>query len=352
MHHGHGDNGDTYIQGVIADFSTNTWHGGEPPGLKEHLFRSWKRINNYPEALAGNLTAKLSLHHGLPPEHILITAGAIEGIYLLAQLYRGKRSRIIIPSFSEYEDACRIHDHQLDFLPWDCLAGSSDAHVPIAPTGAETDVCWLGNPNNPNGSILSETDLEVLLETHPQTLFAVDEAFIEFTDTLRSSIRSTLRFPNLVVFRSLTKVFAIPGLRLGYIAAGRKIIEKLQALKIPWSVNAFALEAGHFIFDHHAANYLPLTQLLKDKHDYVQQLRESGDLKITDSHTHFFLCETSRGSAAELQQWLLEQHGLLIRDASNFRGLGPGHFRLATLSPDRNQLLVTALKQYPPWKDR
>jgi threonine-phosphate decarboxylase len=277
----------------------------------------------------------------------------------VAQLFRGKSSRIVIPSFSEYEDACRIHDHRLDFPSWDWLATEAVASVP----GPAADLFWFGNPNNPSGTALPTRELESLLAAHPRMMFAVDEAFIEFTDSLPSSIHLVNRFPNLLIFRSLTKAFAIPGLRLGYIAAQSGIIEGLRALKMPWSVNAFALEAGHFIFDHHAEGSLPLAQLLKDKDDFIRQLRELGELgreregrspglKITDSHTHFFLCETNRGSAAALGQWLVEQHGLLIRDAGNFRGLGPGHFRLATLAPDQNQTLVTALKQYPPWQDR
>ncbi|HMH21370.1 MAG TPA: aminotransferase class I/II-fold pyridoxal phosphate-dependent enzyme [Puia sp.] len=348
MLYGHGDNGYQYGREIIADFSTNVWYGGEPEGLKEHLFRQWKRINKYPEPLAGNLAGKVSRHHGLQPENILITSGATESIYLMAQLFRNKRSCVVIPSFSEYEDACRIHEHAIDFLNWESLASLGGDTIPEAPGAgpdmvAEADLFWIGNPNNPTGAVF--TAPETLISRYPQTMFAIDESFIEFTDAITSAIGLVQETPNLAILRSMTKAFAIPGLRLGYIAAHRDIIEKLKALKLPWSVNAMALEAGNFIFDHYSSIRLPLTKLSQDKADLIGQLREF-QIKIYSGETHFFLCETAWASAEELKRWLLERSGLLIRDACNFRGLGAGHFRLATLAPDQNRLLVNALEEW------
>jgi threonine-phosphate decarboxylase len=334
MLYGHGDNGYMYDQEIIADFSSNVWYGGEPAGLKEHLFEKWTIINKYPEVLAETLTRKVSGHHGLNPENILITSGTTESIYLMAQLHANKSSVIVIPSFAEYEDAARIHGHSVHFLPWESLS---------AETRPESDLFWLCHPNNPTGDIFG--GMETLVANNPQTLFVIDEAFIEFTESVPSAVGLINRFRNLVILRSLTKSFAIPGLRLGYIVAGRNIIERLKSLKLPWSVNAFALEAGNFIFDHHAQIHLPLAQLLDDKAAFVQQLEEI-PIRIHTGYTHFFLCETAQGSANGLQRYLLNKFRLLIRDAANFRGLGPRHFRLATLAPDQNQLLVNALQEW------
>jgi threonine-phosphate decarboxylase len=349
MHYGHGDNSYQYLQEPVADFSTNVWQGGEPAGLKEHLFSRWSLINHYPEILAESLARKLAVRNGLSPENILVTNGATEGIFLLAQLFRKKRSRIVIPSFSEYEDACRNHDHELSFLPWDELSHAIRLTADRPPFGADHSapaLFWIGNPNNPTGAVFPP--LETLIAQNPQTVFAVDEAFIEFTDATASLTGAVLRYPNLVVFRSLTKSFAIPGLRLGYLAAGKELIERLQTLKLPWSVNALALEAGHFILDHFPAPHWSLAPLLEEKNRFVRQLRGMG-LETVPGHTHFILCRTAEGTAKELQRYLLENFGLLIRDAGNFRGLDSGHFRLATLSADKNQLMINALKQ---WQQR
>jgi threonine-phosphate decarboxylase len=338
MLYGHGDNGYRLGGGIVADFSTNVWYGGEPPGLKEHLFRQWQQINRYPEVLGESLAIKAARHHELPAATILVTSGTTESIYLLAQAYAGRSSGIIIPSFSEYEDACRMHGHNLDFIQWDDLEAFTDRM-----DSKNLDLLWLGNPNNPTGAVFSRMD--DLLSHFPDTLFVVDEAFIEFTRTIRSTVPLLHRHPNLVVMRSLTKSFAIPGLRLGYIAAGEETIKKLQSLKMPWSVNTMALAAGHFIFDHYSSIGIPLDRLLQDKEGFTQQLQQRG-IFVQQSHTHFFLCETPAGSARLFQQFLLDEFRILIRDAGNFRGLSRRHFRLATLAPHQNQLLIIALEKW------
>lgn len=337
MLHGHGDYGHQIGDRLIADFSTNVWYGGEPPGLKEYLFGQWQHIQHYPEVSGESLARKAAKHHKISPEQILITNGAVEGIYLLAQAFSGSRSAIVIPSFSEYEDACTLHAHQLEFLPWrdlEKLAGNGAG--PALP-----DLLWLGNPNNPSGAVI--TDMEPLLKHHPNTLFIVDEAFIEFTRTIGSLCPLLEKYPNLVILRSLTKSFAIPGLRLGYTMASQKIIRQLLSVKMPWSVNTLALAAGHFIFDNYRT--IELSQLFHDKNIFQQQLSSVG-IHTYESHTHYFLCRASHGPVHELQQFLLTKHQLAIRNAENFRGLGPGHFRLATQTPDQNKLLINALKEW------
>ena len=335
MLHGHGDNGYNYQQEIVADFSSNVWYGSEPAGLKEYLFDQWRRVNRYPEVMAESLTKKISIHHGLTPDNILVCNGATESMYIIAQAFSNKRSGIVIPSFSEYEDACSMHGHILQFSSWK----EWTANGPME----GMDLWWLGNPNNPTGAVIRE--LNAILQHHPRTLFVVDEAFIEFTREIPSAIPLIAAHPHLVILRSLTKAFSIPGLRLGYIIADKAVIGLLRRSKQPWSVNAMALEAGHFIFDHYEQISLPLDQLLADKAAFIPALQDAG-ITVHDSHTHFFLCETSHGSATQLQQWLVDEEGILIRDAANFRGLGEKHFRLATLSPDKNQLLINALKRW------
>ncbi|MES1160626.1 MAG: aminotransferase class I/II-fold pyridoxal phosphate-dependent enzyme [Bacteroidota bacterium] len=370
MLYGHGDNGYLYQQELLADFSSNVWYGGEPAGLKEHIFQRWELVNKYPEVLAESLTLSISRHHGLDPENVLVNNGTTESIYLIAQAFKGRSSTLVFPSFAEYEDACRMFDHSLQFLSWQELEayaevlasgersrpgirdGAADRGRPEArndadsPRWLDTDLLWIGNPNNPTGAVLPA--LEALVRRHPQIIFIIDEAFIEFTDSIASSIGLISELPNLVILRSLTKAFAIPGLRLGYIAAAREVISRLRAFKLPWSVNALALEAGNFIFDQYSNIKLPLASLLQDKADFSRRIQETG-IKVHASHTHFFLCETNHGETTTLQHFLLNRHRLLIRNAGNFRGLGLRHFRVATLTRDKNQLLINALKE---WKEQ
>lgn len=334
MLQGHGDDAYRYKQEILTDFSTNVWYGREPAGLQEHIFTHWQAINKYPEVLAESLARKISLHHGLDASQVLITNGTTESIYLIAQAYAKSQTTIAIPAFAEYEDACRMHHHHVQFVP------QANIHAGMQTAAGLFFIC---NPNNPTGHVF--TQLNELIKTNPQTLFVIDEAFIEFTINVPSLLALINTFDNLIIMRSLTKAFSIPGLRLGYMAANARVISTLLGCKMPWSVNAIAIEAGHYIFDHYAAAALPLTQLFNDKEQLLQQLRHLS-FTIDNSHTHFFLARMPFGTARQLKEYLIEKHGLLIRDASNFRGLTEQDIRIATLTKHKNELLTDALKEW------
>ncbi|MCF0052567.1 aminotransferase class I/II-fold pyridoxal phosphate-dependent enzyme [Dyadobacter sp. LJ53] len=338
MLHGHGDDGYRYGQEILADFSTNVWYGGEPAGLKEYIFEKWANINRYPEVAGEGLTAQIAGHHRLSNDQILVANGTTESIYLIAQLFAGRKTTIVTPAFSEYEDACAMHGHEMQFLSW-----KESLELPRL----KSDLVFICNPNNPTG--FTFPDLTYWLRINRQCVFVVDEAFIDFALGTGSMLEALSQFENLIILRSLTKAYAIPGLRLGYILAGNDWIDELLRIKQPWSCNAIALAAGSFIFDHFDEVQPPVAQLLYDKKELTNQLRQNDAFEIEDSDTHFFLAKTIIRNAAQLKTFLLEEHQILIRDASNFRNLTRQHFRIAALSPDKNQLLINALEA---WKMR
>ncbi|MEO6686645.1 MAG: aminotransferase class I/II-fold pyridoxal phosphate-dependent enzyme, partial [Dyadobacter sp.] len=203
---------------------------------------------------------------------------------------------------------------------------------------------FICNPNNPTGTVFPQ--LENWILQNPETLFIVDEAFIDFTVQICSSIPLINQYPNLLIMHSLTKTYAIPGLRLGYVVASEDLILKLKSIKQPWTVNTMALQAGKFIFENYEQIQIPLEDLLSEKERFTEKLGKNPALKGHESATHFFLVETLKDDAAKLKQYLIEKHGLLIRDASNFRDLTKQHFRIATLSPEKNNLLIDALDEW------
>ena len=337
MLHGHGDDGYRHSYPVVADFSTNVWYGGEPAGLRDYVFSQWPTINRYPEVLAESLAARVAAHHGAEPAQVLISSGTTESIYLVAQAWAGQRSTVLSPAFAEYEDACRLHGHELCFLAWEEVSSE---------TQFDSDLVFICNPNNPTGSVLAPETLAALLANNPRTVFVLDEAFIEFTASIQTAISLLAQFDNLLIMRSLTKAYAIPGLRLGYVVASSALVARLTQHKAPWAVNALAVAAGQFIFENYEWVQPPIAELLTDKKTLAGQLAQNVGFDVLPSHTHYFLAATRRGTAAELKRWLLARHGLLIRDASNFRGLTPQHVRLGTRSPADNQLLLAALTEW------
>lgn len=335
MLHGHGDDGYRYGREILADFSSNVWYDGEPEGLKEYVFSKWQDINRYPEVLAESLRGKIAAHHGLPVGQVLVCSGTTESIYLIAQHFTAKRTTIVVPTFSEYEDACLAFGHEIATISW------QDA---LALPRLKSDLVFICSPNNPTGLIF--TDLEYWLKLNPQCLFVVDEAFIDFTERADSAVQLMRRFRNLLIMRSLTKTYAIPGLRLGYLVAQDDVVDQLLNIKQPWTVGTIATTAGHYIYDHYPQVQPPIPQLLENKRTFVQELRKLECLEVLDSDTHFFLCRTLVRNAAQLKDFLIENHGLLIRDAGNFRGLTRQHFRLATQRAENNALMINALKEW------
>ncbi len=340
MHYGHGDDAYQYQSPIVANFSGNVYYGGTPKGLKEHLFEQWEIIHNYPEVLGETLQQKLAAHHGLSPAQALVTNGAVEAIYLIAQTYAKQQTAIFTPTFAEYEDACRVFQHRLAFFDHHRLR--SEQNLP----SLNVNLCFLCNPNNPNGKLVSKTRILELLSLNPETLFVVDEAFIDFTPQPQESLVMHIReVSNLIVLRSMTKIFAIPGLRLGYALSSKPIIEKLLTRKQPWSVNSLALCAGEYLIDNYPDSLPDIPALLRETRKFYQNLKPIEGLTVQESATHFMLCDFKKRSASRLKADLANHHGILIRDASNFRGCNAGHFRLTTLREEQNERLISCLKQ-------
>jgi len=333
MIEGHGD--DLYrYNDIRANFSSNVNPEGPSAGLMVHLKHSLSNINSYPEPLAANLARRLEHVCGTGKGTVLVTAGAVEAFYLLARCMSNKRSLIYTPSFSEYEDACRLAGHELVFRDhWmfeeDNLAGM--------------DMVWICNPNNPDGRLYGPETICHRLHENPQTLFVVDEAYIDFTPEEVSLIKEVETYPNLVVVRSMTKRHAIPGLRLGYMAANQMLTESWKQVLMPWRINVPALEAGMFCTEWAGEDDFRLAEWLQESRRLQDSIDNIEGFEVQPSETLFFLVKGPE-KASIIKEKLARDHGLLIRDASNFRGLTPDHFRISVQTPEKNDWLIQALQ--------
>ena len=335
---GHGSDIYKYQEPVVADFSSNVWYKGMRESLIRHLQDKVSNIVHYPAPDAGKLSEKIADMHGLNHQNILVTNGATEAFYLLAQLHAGLSSYIVYPAFAEYEDACKIYNYELQYV---CNA-EFHTEIPLK----QHLLVWIGNPNNPDGKVTSKENILDLCKNNPDTIFIVDEAYAELCGEFDSVINSVNKFGNLVLVRSLTKAFAIPGIRLGYMVASKNIIEKVKSVKMPWSVNTLAIEAGKYILSDYP-NLLPDNKTVAFESNILQQeLVNISELEVTPSSCNYFLVRLKKGKAADLKQYLIDKHGLLIRDASNFRGLDESYFRIAVQRPEYNSLLVVGINQW------
>lgn len=334
MLEGHGDDIGKY-KNIRANFSSNVLFGQLDEDLLAHLQERIAAVTHYPEVDARTVQAAAAAAYGVLMDEVLVTNGATEAIYLIAQAFFSGSATIFTPSFAEYEDACRLFGLQVRLQGWETVK-EDDLF--------STDLVFLCNPNNPTGLALSLEKLKKLLHGNPQSLFVIDESYIEFTKNTASLLSSLAEHPNALVLRSLTKSCRIPGLRIGFAVGQAARIAQLRRLKMPWSVNQLALEAASYIFCH--PQLLPLGSLLEATASWRGELHSATGWRVHDTDTHYFLMETPAAfTAAKLKLYLVTNHGLLIRDAANFRGLSPHHFRVACQSFTENQLLTETLRQ-------
>lgn len=335
---GHGDDLYNAPNEVKQNFSSNVWHGANLEKLKEHLISQFDKLTCYPEPDAATLKRLLARRYEVTEQNITITNGSIAAFYLIAQAWKGSKSMIAIPSFSEYEDACRLHDHEVDFFPLkDDIAGLSLEGY---------DFCWICNPNNPDGHFIQRGELLSFIAANRQTTFVIDQAYVSFTTEPLLKATDIKANPNLILVQSISKAYKVPGLRIGYIIASEEITTQLAKYIIPWSINALAIEASKYILIHPAQFTLPIRKWQRETAEFIYQLNKIEEVEVLPTGTTFFLVRLKKGIAADLKKYLLEQHGILIRDASNFRGLDESYFRLSTRTSEANNQLVEALKEW------
>ncbi len=299
----------------IIDFSINT------------NILSWPSINinleelasHYPDPDCNSLRRLISERENISPERILFTNGINEAIYLLSQSLSGTTA-ILQPCYSEYKRAFRTsHDaFRLDD------AGHFDNFI-------------LTNPNNPTGKYIP--DLSRIIMRYPDTMFIVDEAYIDFL--IHDSVREKLcEFRNVILLRSLTKFFHLSGVRIGYVIADENLISELKAIQPTWSVNSIAQElAERFLNDE---TFYADTQKFYRKNTpaFIDSLRASG-FHVMNSDVHYFLIQVD-DDISMIRHLLM--NGIAVRHTRNFAGLNGRYIRVVTRQPDENEIFVRVLK--------
>ena len=332
MIEGHGDDAYKY-KAIKINFSSNVYNHVDHSGLHQHLFQQMESIRTYPEPEPYSLEKVLAERFHLSSEEVCVTNGATEAIYLIAQTFRNQISAILMPTFSEYADACRLHGHKV---------------VPIYNLNRLPDrgrLIWLCNPNNPTGALGVQEVLTACIKQNPQRIFIMDQSYEFFTQKALLTAKEAAEFPNVILLHSMTKRFAVPGLRLGYITACKELLHEIRTQRMPWSVNQLAIEAGHYLLS--SSQYdIDISLLLREKERLVQSLLSIGGMEIWPSDTHYMLVQLRMGKAAALKEYLATEQGILIRDASNFEGLNEHFFRIATQTPEENDKLVESIKKW------
>ena len=188
--------------------------------------------------------------------------------------------------------------------------------------------------------------LKAFIERHTECCFVIDQSYEFFTLKPLLSAREAAGYPNVILLHSMTKRFAVPGLRLGFMTANQILLREIRLQRMPWSVNQLAIEAGHYLLRHAGEYHVDISLLLKEKDRLAEALLAIGGMEVWTSDTHYMLVQLRMGRAAALKEYLAGECGILIRDASNFEGLNEHFFRIATQTPEENNELIESIKKW------
>ncbi len=326
---------------AVLDFSVNANPYGPSPAVSAALARV--PLDRYPDRECGALRRALSAHLGVAPEQIVAGNGTADLLWLLALAFLRARDTVLIvgPTFGEYSRAAALMGARVE--TWTAGAGAGFAVDPVlveaALQRARPRLAFVCNPNNPTGCLVPVEVIDAWAKAYPRTLFVVDEAYLSFAEGARSAL--TLNAANVLVLRSMTKDYALAGLRLGYLAGPEALVAVVAAVRAPWSVNALAQAAGVAALSDPAHLAESLANLRQAKLQLLAGLGNLG-LSCVPSSTHFFLVKVGDGTA--LRDTLLRK-GILVRDCASF-GL-PEYVRVATRRPEENARLLAALREVP-----
>lgn len=329
----------------ILDFSASINPLGPAPGVREAVARSFDRLVHYPDSDCTELRQALAARHGLTLANICVANGSTELIYLVPRLVAGKRALVVAPPFSEYARALVRDGWQVDYFPLESAAGFTLPFARLAETLRDGyHLLVLGNPGNPTGRLYPPAEVMELYRLCREAgcFLLLDEAFMDFCEEGSAKCFAVER-DGILVLRSLTKFFALPGLRLGYAIGSPPLIARLAELREPWSVNTLAQAAG--LASLAAADYAGATLRLVavERPHLVAGVAAIPGLRPFPSAANFLLVEICCGqSAADLAGELLAMR-LLIRSCGNFAGLGERFFRVAVRSRQENDRLLAAL---------
>ncbi|MGH7875047.1 MAG: threonine-phosphate decarboxylase CobD [Candidatus Binatia bacterium] len=334
--------------GEILDFSASINPLGPPPSARKAYLKSYGEISRYPDPYAEKLKAALAERHGMNPAEVLVGNGSTQLVYLLCAALRPRKALIVGPAFSEYANALAFAGADIRTLPLRADDGFRFSTERLTAVWEKNcDIVFLATPNSVTGQLIPITEIEKIAHVAltRKSLVVVDEAFIDFVEA--ESVKTLVRQnPYLIVLRSLTKYYALPGLRLGYLLGEVNRVAQLAAYQEPWSVNGPALHVALACLRD--AIFATKTQswLEHERNFLFERLTVLEGFHPLPSRTNFILVriDRTRGDTLRLRSFLLENK-MLIRACDSF-GLGKDFFRIAVRRRKDNRRLLAALHEW------
>lgn len=336
-------------QTEIVPFASNVNPLGISPMAKQALIDNIDAIKAYPDPDYTSLKSSISKYCNVSPDKLVLGNGTSELICRALKTIQPANTMIIGPTYSEYAKAAQAAGSAITTYMLKNLDDFElDVESFLTTLSADFDLLIICNPNNPTGKAIPKTDMEQIIEycAERDIMVMVDETYVEFVKDLDavSVVSLTKKYTNLIVLRGISKFFASPGLRLGYALTGNTaFLEASHNDKVPWSINALVSVASVMFEDEH---YINLTKSLiqTERNLIYSALSSRKTIKVFSPDANFILIKLLKENQTADQVFdYCIQKGLMIRDCTDYEGLGNRYIRFCFMKPEQNDTLVNTL---------
>jgi threonine-phosphate decarboxylase len=331
----------------IIDMSSNMNPLGPPPGLLEFLKEHLDVITRLPEVDSCRAITAFAATMQIDPTGLLAGNGTTQFIYSIPAVLESERALILAPTYSDYADACKLHhvachtlvtEESMDFQPdLDSVAG----HL------SGVDTVFLCNPNNPTGRLIPGQELQQLCRSHPEVRFIVDESYLPFVSQHERHSLVNARLANVVVLASVSKIFRIPGLRVGFVIGTPAMMDRFRRHLPPWSMNSLAQVTVEFVATHGRAteSFVNKSQQYFElrRAQFADLLKTVPQIRLVSGRTPFVLMKLPEALSADAIQNRLDSQRILVRNCANFSGLSERFIRVSLKSARINRMLANLL---------
>jgi threonine-phosphate decarboxylase len=340
-------------QRAFIDFSINLNPLGPPPIIREWWMELLGEIENYPTPAGDGVSHYYEERYGISPDTFVAGNGSTELIYLAPRVLGLKQVIIVMPTYYDYLRASLLAGAKV--IPYHLSQGSgffSLRRDEIMESLKDGDGLWLGNPNNPTGSLFPKDLILEISRKYPEKWIIIDEAFMPFVEEREDfSLLTPHGRKNILVIHSLTKFYALAGIRIGGVIAHREVIARFRRFKEPWTVNGVAEKIAPLLLGCGGYEEESVSLITAERERLVKALGKTRGVAPCVSAANFVLCQWHLTDNLDHLLNHLISEGIYVRDCRNFRGLEKNWFRVAVRSPEEDDRLVAAIGSFPGGSD-
>ena len=336
-----------FLASDIIDMSSNVNPLGPPLGLIESIKKNIDSITVLPEVDSRQIICSFAEFYNIDPASVVAGNGTTSLIYSIPLALKTKKALILGPTYADYADSCIMYNVDYDYLMAQESNGFRHDIDMLRSRINRYDIVYICNPNNPTGALMSQDELEPVCRSFPDTCFIIDESYLPFTPDADKTSMIHSGLSNVIILNSMSKVFRVPGLRIGFVVASDKIIKKIGRFSLPWSVNSLAQAAVLYLMNNreHIKAFVDNTVefIEAEKEKFLEIFENIPEIDFFKGAASFLLARLNGKFTSDMVCEELAKERILIRNCANFKGLSDRHIRISLKTGEINRMAAERL---------